>query len=221
MTRLAIRRSNLGSIITTCALVAVMTAAPVAAALVVRSVDIVNGEVKTVDLANLAVTNKKFASNSVNGAKVNESTLGIVPNANLLDGRDSTSFLAGSGRIVAASTTISRGNLGAVFSYAVAGQIGFNIAYNCPTGLVPPWIEFRDRSGQGWGVWFQDGGDDPVFGEVSANDIAVYQAFQETHSIKFRVARTTFSGPQATVLYSLTGGTTTCKAAALATLVNY
>ena len=37
--------------------------------------DIVNGEVKTVDLAKGAVTNKKFASNAVTGAKLDEGTL--------------------------------------------------------------------------------------------------------------------------------------------------
>jgi hypothetical protein len=218
MTRLSIGRPKMISIITTCAVVAAMTAGPVAAALVVRSADIVNGEVKTVDLAASAVTSKKLASNAVNGAKLDESSLAIVPNADLLDGRDSASFLAGPGRVVAASTTISRGNLGAVFTSAVAGQIGFNIAYNCPTGLVPPWIEFRDRSGLGWDVWFQDGGDDPSFGTVSADTTASYAAFQESHSIKFRIARGTFAGPQATIIYSLTGGLTTCKTAAFATL---
>src|SRR6187551_1857978 len=122
---------NLISTITTIALVYALGAAPVAAAVVVRSVDIVDGEVKTVDLDTVAVTNKKLASNAVNGSKVDEGTLGIVPNADQLDGRDATSFVAGGARIVAASASIGRGAIAAAFSVAVGAELGFNVAYQC------------------------------------------------------------------------------------------
>lgn len=222
MNRLGTSRPNLRSIITTGALVSLLTAAPVAAALVVRSEHIVNGEVKTVDLADGAVINKKFASNSVNGAKLNESTLGIVPNANQLDGRDSTSFLAGTGRIVSGKTSISRGAMGAIFGGTLANEIGFNVAYQCPGGspTVPGKIEFRNRTGAAWEVWYQDGGDDPVFVQVAANATTEFAADQQWHSVKLRVARQAFAGAQATVFYSLIGEATTCKTAGLAMLFN-
>jgi hypothetical protein len=214
---------NLGSIITTGIVVTLLTAGPAVAALAVYSKNIVDGQVKTVDLADKAVTTAKIAGNAVTGAKVDESTLGIVPNSDQLDGRDSTSFLAGPGRIVSGRTTVSRGAIGALFSLATADQIGFNVAYQCPGGSpsVLGKIEFRNKSGAAWDVWYQDGGDDPVFVEVPANTKTEFAAYQETHSVKFRITRQTFSGAQATVFYSLTGEATTCKTAGLAMLSNF
>jgi hypothetical protein len=68
----------------------------------VFSTDIVDGEVKTPDLANVAVTNGKLAANSVGAGKVVDNSLGgadilepslaKVPNADTLDGRDSGGF---------------------------------------------------------------------------------------------------------------------------------
>jgi hypothetical protein len=75
----------------------------------VFSDDIVDNEVKSADVRNdnltgggLAATDLKpssvgtseVAANSLNGADINESGLGIVPNANQLDGIDSTGFLS-------------------------------------------------------------------------------------------------------------------------------
>lgn len=222
MTRLTDHRPNVGSIITTCALAFVLSAWPAAAAVVVRSVDIVDGEVKTVDLDKKAVTNKKLANNAVDGTKVDESTLGIVPNADQLDGRESSSFVAGAGRIVSGRTSVSRGSMGAIFGSTLANEIGFNVAYQCPGGspTVPGKIEFRNKSGTAWKVWYQDGGDDPVFIEVPANGTTEFAADQEWHSVKFRIAQPTFDGPQATIFYSLTGQATSCKTNGLALLFN-
>ena len=218
---LSISRPNLSSILTTCALVTALAAGPVAAATVVRSVDIVDGEVKTVDLAKGAVTNKKFAANAVNGAVVNEGTLGIVPNTDQLDRRDSASFVAGPGRIVAGRTSVSRGAIAAIFSSAIGAEIGFNVAYQCPGGSpsVPGMIQFRNRTGTPTEVWYQDGGDDPVFVQVAANGTTDFAANEQSHSVKLRITQWP-SNKQATVIYSLTGLATSCKTNGLAILAN-
>jgi hypothetical protein len=69
----------------------------------VFSDDIVNGQVQTQDLAAAAATNAKVANGAVNSAKVAdntltgsdivESSLGKVPNADKLDGLDSSAFV--------------------------------------------------------------------------------------------------------------------------------
>jgi hypothetical protein len=207
------------AIITTVLLVAALTAAPVAAANTVRSIDIVDGEVKTPDLARSAVTNKKLASNSVNGAKLAENTLALVPNANNLDGRDSTSFVGGAARIVAGQASINRGAFGAIFTAAFADEIGFNVAYQCPGGspAVPGRIELRNKSGTAWQVWYQDGGDEPVFTEVAGLGTAQFGATEQFHSVKIRLARK-FATGQATVYFSINDALATCKANGLVML---
>ena len=205
------------SIITTAVLVSALMAAPVAAANTVRSINIVDGEVKTADLAKLAVTNKKFASNAVNGAKLDESTLGIVPNANLLDGRDSTSFVAGPGRIVAGRVSINRGAIGTIWSATFADGVGFNVAYQCPGGSpsVLGEIELRNKLSSAWDAWYQDGGDDPVYVHLNGLGTASFPAYQQFHSVKVQLV-----GPtgRATVIFSVADALTTCKANGLALL---
>lgn len=49
----------------------------------VNSAAIINGQVKSPDLASAAVSASKVAANSLTGAQINESTLGTVPRANL------------------------------------------------------------------------------------------------------------------------------------------
>jgi hypothetical protein len=58
----------------------------------IRSADIVDGQVKNQDLAANSVGNKKIQDNSVIGADINESTLGIVPNAARLNGMPLDAF---------------------------------------------------------------------------------------------------------------------------------
>lgn len=213
--------TRLSSVFTTCLVVGALMAAPVAAANTVRSINIVDGEVKTVDIAKAAVTNKKIASNAVNGAKLDESTLAIVPNADLLDGRDSTTFMAGPGRIVSGRASIGRGATGAIFTAAFADDIGFNVAYQCPGGSPPVSgeIELRNKSGTPWEVLYQDGGDAPVFAHVAGIATASFAANQQFHSVKLRLARTAFGGPQATVWFSVNDALTTCRAAGLAVVL--
>ena len=52
----------------------------------IRSADIVDGQVKTQDLAKSAVTSKKVAHNALKGSDIKESSLGRVPEAASLHG---------------------------------------------------------------------------------------------------------------------------------------
>jgi hypothetical protein len=100
----------------------------------VFSTDIVDGEVKTPDLANVAVTNGKLAANSVGagkvvdnslgGADVLESSLAKVPNADTLDGRDSGGFA----QKVAAGRVNFDGNIAAGGCTGEGFDVGNNAA---------------------------------------------------------------------------------------------
>jgi hypothetical protein len=162
MNRWSIGRPILTNAIVIVALVTVFGAGTAAAALVVRSTNIVDGEVKTVDLANSAVTNPKIAANAVTGAKVDESTLGIVPNANMLDGKDSTAFVSGPGRVLFDDSSFSWGDGVYIFLYGTALDIGFNVLAHCYDNK----FFFTNMGTAPWDVWIRADGGDPVYGQT-------------------------------------------------------
>jgi len=92
-------------------------AATTAAKNTVTSKSIKNGQVKTADLAPVAVTGDKLALDSVatdqvkngslTGNDVNESTLGIVPNASSLGGLPASAYLRGT--VVQKESTVTAG----------------------------------------------------------------------------------------------------------------
>jgi len=164
MKRWAVSRSAVINTLVTVALVTIFSTGSAAAALIVKSVNIVDGEVKTVDLANAAVTTAKLAPDAVTGAKVNESTLGIVPNANLLDGRDSTSFVSGPGRVLSGFMPNAWNDGTYIFLSSLASEIGFNVIGHC--GLNDFWL--TNQSSGPWDVWIQIDGDYPVCGQAGA-----------------------------------------------------
>ena len=64
------------------------------AASAVTGPNLAAGAVTGPKIANNAVTGAKVSDNSLTGADVNESSLDVVPNADKLDGLDSTSFVS-------------------------------------------------------------------------------------------------------------------------------
>jgi len=87
----------------------------------VRNDTLAGGGLGAADLKPSSVGTSEVAANSLNGGDINESGLGTVPNANQLDGIDSTAFLdrcpAGTsefGRICAGSDGQARSWLGAI-----------------------------------------------------------------------------------------------------------
>lgn len=64
------------------------------AAATIGSGDIVNNSIRSKDVKNKGLRGKDLGSNTITGRQVKESSLGTVPNADLLDGRDSSSFLS-------------------------------------------------------------------------------------------------------------------------------
>jgi hypothetical protein len=61
----------------------------------ITSADIRNGTIRGIDVRNGALGGLDVRNNSLRGADVRESTLIKVPNANRLDGLDSTRFFPG------------------------------------------------------------------------------------------------------------------------------
>ncbi len=58
----------------------------------VRGAEILDGSVSGTDILNSSVASTDVTDNSLTGNDINEGTLGIVPNANTLDGLDSARF---------------------------------------------------------------------------------------------------------------------------------
>jgi hypothetical protein len=78
--------------------------------------------VTTEKIADLAVTTPKIANDAVTGEKVNESTLGVVPNASQLNGKAPSAYLARYA-IVAANGTLAQGvGVEQVFHTAATGE---------------------------------------------------------------------------------------------------
>ena len=191
-------RAGIGNIIATVALVTIFSAGSAAAALVVRSTNIVDGEVKTVDLANGAVTNAKIAANTVTGAKIDETSLGIVPNANLLDGKDSTAFVTGPGRVISGRNVTSVGDSVYVFLAQISFDVGFNIASRCSSDQ----IYFTNMGSANLDIWYRHNGDDPIYTQVAPN--ATYTATETDgpHLVTVHVAQPG-SDRQASLEYSV------------------
>lgn len=202
----SIGRPSLTNLIVTVALVMIFSTGTAVAALTVRSIDIVDGEVKTVDIANGAVTNAKLAANAVTGAKVDENTLGIVPNANLLDGKDSTAFVPGPGRVLFDESSFSWGDGVYVFIYGLALDLGFNVLGHCYDNK----FYFTNMGSASWDVWIQIDAGAPVFGQPGPagsypNDSVIASAASgPPHVVTFHAVQPS-TGRQAVVELSIRG----------------
>jgi hypothetical protein len=164
--RFSIGRPSLSNVIVTVTLVSIFSTGAAVAGAAVRSIDIVDGEVKTVDLANGAVTNAKIAANAVTGAKVDESTLGIVPNANLLDGRDSTSFVTGPGRVISNWNAFT-GEGVYLFLWGTSLETGFNIGARCATDEI--FVSNVEETAP-IDIWYRHNGGDTVYRRLGYNE---------------------------------------------------
>jgi len=106
------RRPSYANVTATIALVVALCGGAYAAGIGrndVKSKNIAPKAVKSSDLASKAVKTKKIGNDAVTGDKVSEATLGTVPNADALDGLDSSAFVRGSGRTYAVSGTDEEG----------------------------------------------------------------------------------------------------------------
>jgi hypothetical protein len=94
----------------------------------VRNDTLTGGGLAAADLKPNSVGTSEVAANSLNGADVNESGLGIVPNADQLDGIDSTGFLSsGSVKQLLYEARVNPGisdttNLASVGPYTIMGS---------------------------------------------------------------------------------------------------
>lgn len=107
-------------------LATVVSAGTAAAAqhLHIVSADIVDGQVKNVDLGNNSVTSAKIANNTVTGADIQESTLATVPNAAKLGGIN-PSGIARALRVIfstGTATTLKPRECAAIFGFGVGAD---------------------------------------------------------------------------------------------------
>jgi hypothetical protein len=160
---------TLGWLLATTVLLVVAVTGTAVATATITTADIVNGAVTNPKLANNAVSNTKIANgavtgakiaaNSVTGAQIDESTLAKVPNANKLDGLDSTAFAGGPGRIISNGFAISRSSTGNAYPGDQASAIGYNISFDCPVTPGTGDLKFINTSGSSLDLWYSvDGG---------------------------------------------------------------
>jgi len=125
------------------------TAAALSGSNTVFSDDIVDGQVKAPDIAagavnspkltTAAVNSAKVADNSLTGSDVLESSLGAVPNADKLDGFDSSAFVKAQGAsFTDAGLPDAVGGCGSITGWANSNpdpnpRVGF---YRDPSGMV-------------------------------------------------------------------------------------
>ncbi len=106
--------------------------------------------VSAAKIAGGAVTGDKLADGAVTGPKVDESSLGIVPNADLIDGVDSGDLVRGAGRARAFSGTDAPGDSPSAPFNLADGQ--FTLACQNPASVGSDFT-FTNTSGAAANVW--------------------------------------------------------------------
>ncbi|HYI80558.1 MAG TPA: hypothetical protein VEW67_06835 [Thermoleophilaceae bacterium] len=117
----------------------------------VTGAKIATGAVSASKLATGAVTTTKLADGAVTGPKVDESTLGPVPNADRLDGLDSLDFVRGKGRSYAIRGSDPFGGPTATLATL---DVGGNLVLECRNpASVGSDVTFVNTSGTPADVW--------------------------------------------------------------------
>jgi hypothetical protein len=116
----------------------------------VSAAKIAAGAVTGSELADAAVTGGKLAAGAVTGPKVEESTLGIVPNADLIDGVDSSDLMRGAGHVRAARGVDALGGSSASVLNLVDGQLTLECKNPASVGSD---FTFTNTSGSTADVW--------------------------------------------------------------------
>src|SRR3712207_6733156 len=115
----------------------------------VRTQDLRNNDIRSGDIRNRTITNRDILTNTVTGQQVRESSLSKVPDADSVDGQDSSSFRVrcpgGTSKVIGMCIDVnSRGP-----------STWPNARQNCSNagGRLPTWFELdcvRTASGFGW-----------------------------------------------------------------------
>ena len=125
----------------------------------VSTAKLATGAVTGAKLADGAVTGPKLADGAVTGPKVEESTLGIVPNADLIDGVDSSDLMRGSGRTRAVRGTDADTPPASAPIVLADGELTVDCRDPASAGSV---FRFKNTTGSAADVWterVQDGFD--------------------------------------------------------------
>jgi hypothetical protein len=117
----------------------------------VKTSDLGKRAVRTAKIAPRAVTGNRIAKDTVVGANVAEATLGTVPNADLLDGLDSSVLVRGAGRAYAVLGSDPQGGSP---SEPVQLDLGGTLTFACqnPASLGSE-LRFTNSSGGSADVW--------------------------------------------------------------------
>ncbi len=126
----------------------------------VRAKHIKKNQISSRHLKRSAVTNAKIAAGAVatgklrdgavTGAKVDESTLGVVPNADRLDGLDSLDFVRGAGRVHGGRLTDAPGGQPASIALDIGGSLTLGCNNPASAGTT---FAFVNSSGSLADVW--------------------------------------------------------------------
>ena len=117
----------------------------------VSGAKIAKGAVTAAKLSDAAVSGPKLADGAVTGPKVDESTLGIVPNADRVDGVDGAELLRGRGEIRALQGSDAPGGAGSA-PFVLAGAGDFTLECRHPASAGSDFT-FTNTSGSTANVW--------------------------------------------------------------------
>jgi hypothetical protein len=140
---------------------------------------IANNAVGSAQIADNAVGTSEISNNSVTGTDIDEATLGIVPNANQLDGLDSTAFQQKSELLFAVVSAGGTAGAALVRHRGATGVAAFfvtTVSFN------------RNVNTCAWTATVEDtGSDDEVFAEANlgtSNNEVVVTMFDDTGAIE-------------------------------------
>jgi hypothetical protein len=136
---------------------------------------IANGGVTNARLAPGSVTGNKVVDGSLKGADIDESTLGIVPNADTIDGLDSSAFVRGPGSLRESSSDLPPDAAPHVF----LDEPAFFLYYYCPETLTENGqFGIGNHLDEPMDVFWDNGSGNPEYFSLAAETSTVHAEFQ-------------------------------------------
>ena len=129
------------------------------------------GNVTTPDLAVSAVTGSKVLSDTLTGLDVFEASLGKVPDADKLDGRDSAQFIQGRGKVDGQAAGLDPG------AWLLLGpplHDFLELSYKCPNGspaATNGHLVIQNRSGHLANVFLESGEPNPTYRQMADDEV--------------------------------------------------
>lgn len=153
---------------------AMATSGTAYAAATIGSAEVVDDSLRSIDIRDDTSTNGGLAGsdirpNTLTNLDIAEQTLEKVPNADSLDGLDSTAFVQGSGALESGALAIGKGS-GGFFAVLNTSNPAITVGYNCPADLAANGVMvFRNNSPELVNVFSDNGSSNPEYRQLPAS----------------------------------------------------